>query len=413
MKNRIIKQLVVNAMFIALLVVSSFISIPVNQVPYTLQTLVVFLLLLLMNYKNNIIIFMIYLVMGLIGLPVFSGFSSGVTPTLGFILGFIISPFIYLILNKIIKIKNINLKNFINLFINMIIINLIATIFYMLYMDIDFIASLLICVVPYILVEILKIVIAIIISNRVKFLFESKYVNMYKIIDFPTLPSTNKYLKENYHLYDEYTVVTTNNQTNGKGRMTRVWNSSSDDLTFSILLKPKFDSSKISLISLIIGASLCNVISKYQKALIKWPNDIIINDKKIAGILVEGISSDKVDAIIVGVGINVNSCEFPNDLIMKASSLKLESKKDINKNQLLTEILDEFLRLYNLFINNDYEFLNIVKENNYLKNKKVFINEKEVIVLDINDKGNLLVLDNDIVKELYYGEVTLNKIYKG
>ena len=174
MKNRIIKQLVVNAMFIALLVVSSFISIPVNQVPYTLQTLVVFLLLLLMNYKNNIIIFMIYLVMGLIGLPVFSGFSSGVTPTLGFILGFLIWPFIYLILNKIIKIKNINLKNFINLFINMIIINLIATIFYMLYMDIDFIASLLICVVPYILVEILKIVIAIIISNRVKFLFESK-----------------------------------------------------------------------------------------------------------------------------------------------------------------------------------------------------------------------------------------------
>ena len=174
MKNRIIKQLVVNAMFIALLVVSSFISIPINQVPYTLQTLVVFLLLLLMNYKNNMIIFIIYLIMGLIGLPVFSGFSSGVTPTLGFILGFIISPFVYLILDKIIKLKNINLKKFINLFINMIIINLIATIFYMLYMDIDFLSSLLICVVPYILIEILKIVIAIIISNRIKFLFENK-----------------------------------------------------------------------------------------------------------------------------------------------------------------------------------------------------------------------------------------------
>ena len=143
MKNRIIKQLVVNAMFIALLVVSSFISIPINQVPYTLQTLVVFLLLLLMNYKNNIIIF-------------------------------IISPFVYLILDKIIKLKNINLKKFINLFINMIIINLIATIFYMLYMNIDFLSSLLICVVPYILIEILKIVIAIIISNRIKFLFENK-----------------------------------------------------------------------------------------------------------------------------------------------------------------------------------------------------------------------------------------------
>ena len=104
MKNKIIKQLVVDAMLIALLVVSSFISIPINQVPYTLQTLVVFIILILLDIKNSIIIFLIYLIMGLIGLPVFSGFSSGITPTLGFIIGFIISPFIYLINNKIISI---------------------------------------------------------------------------------------------------------------------------------------------------------------------------------------------------------------------------------------------------------------------------------------------------------------------
>lgn len=235
---------------------------------------------------------------------------------------------------------------------------------------------------------------------------------MYKIINFPTLSSTNQYLKENYKKYDEFVVVTTDNQTNGKGRMDRVWNSSKDDLIFSILLKPKFDSSKIPLISLIMGASLCNVINKYQNCSIKWPNDIIINDKKIAGILVEAISSYEIDAVIIGIGINVNSEKFPSDLIIKASSLKLETNKLINKQILLDEILKEFLRLYFLFIDNDYEFLNIVKENNYLKNKNVYINDKEVKVLDINNSGNLIILEDNTIKEIYYGEVTLNKIYK-
>ena len=76
MKNKKIKQLVVNAMFIALLVVSSFISIPINQVPITLQTLLVYIIILAFDFKNSIIIFVIYLIMGLIGLPIFSNFSS-------------------------------------------------------------------------------------------------------------------------------------------------------------------------------------------------------------------------------------------------------------------------------------------------------------------------------------------------
>ena len=92
---------------------------------------------------------------------------------------------------------------------------------------------------------------------------------MYNIIKFETLPSTNKYLKENYQNYDEFTIITTDNQTNGKGRMTRVWNSTKDDLTFSILLKPNIDSSQISQIPLIIGASLCEIINKYIKLTLK------------------------------------------------------------------------------------------------------------------------------------------------
>ena len=236
---------------------------------------------------------------------------------------------------------------------------------------------------------------------------------MYNIIKFETLPSTNKYLKENYQNHDEFTVVTTDNQTNGKGRMTRVWNSTTDDLTFSILLKPNIDSSQISQIPLIIGASLCEIINKYIKSEIKWPNDIMVNNKKIAGILVEGITSNKVDAIVVGVGINVNSINFPDDLLIKATSLKKQLNKTIDKEKLLNQIIKEFIILYMEFLNGNKKYLDICIENNYLKNKQVYVNNELIEVLDINFNGNLIIQDSyNNIKELYYGEVTLNKVYE-
>ncbi len=234
---------------------------------------------------------------------------------------------------------------------------------------------------------------------------------MYKIINFETLPSTNLYLKQNYHIFDEYTVITTDNQTNGRGRINRVWNSNKDDLTFSILLKPDIDSHKIPLISLIIGAAINKIIDKYIKSYIKWPNDILVNDKKLAGILVEGVFSEKIDAVIVGVGINVNSVEFPDNLIIKATSLKKELTIEIDKNELLTQIIEQFIYLYNDFLNGNDQYLNILKNNNYLKDKKVYINNTEVEVLDINNKGNLIIKENGEIKEIFFGEVTLEKIY--
>lgn len=236
---------------------------------------------------------------------------------------------------------------------------------------------------------------------------------MYNIIKFDTLPSTNKYLKEHYNQYDEFTVITTDNQTNGKGRMARVWNSTKDDLTFSILLKPNIDSSYISQIPLIMGAAVCRMISKYTKSEIKWPNDIMVNNKKIAGILVEGITSTKVDAIVVGVGINVNSTNFPEDLIIKATSLKNELNKTIDKEKLLNKIIKEFIILYIEFLNGNEKYIDICIENNYLKNKKVYVNNELIEVLDISLNGNLLIKDSsNNIKELYYGEVTLNKVYE-
>jgi len=235
---------------------------------------------------------------------------------------------------------------------------------------------------------------------------------MYKIIKFETLPSTNLYLKQNYQTLDEFTIITTDNQTNGKGRLNRTWNSKKDDLTFSILLKPNIDSSKLPLISLIAGASLCRVINKYIKSEIKWPNDIWENNKKIAGILVEGVYSNKTEAIIVGIGLNVNSVEFPDDLIIKATSLKKELNKYIDKEKILNKIIKEFIIIYNEFLHGNNIYLDIVRENNYLKNKKAYINNNEVEILDIDYNGNLIIKDQEEIKEIYYGEITLEKLYK-
>ncbi len=174
MNNKIIKQLVVNAMFIALLVVSSFISLPINQVPYTLQLLIVFIILLTVNVKDALLIFSVYLIMGLIGLPVFSGFTSGITISLGYVIGFVISPIIYLFSNKIIYINNQNIKKFIICSICLIFIDIIATVYIMLYLDISFYSSLVISIFPYLLIDILKIIIAIIIQKRIILIYNNE-----------------------------------------------------------------------------------------------------------------------------------------------------------------------------------------------------------------------------------------------
>lgn len=235
---------------------------------------------------------------------------------------------------------------------------------------------------------------------------------MYKIINFPTLSSTNQYIKENYKTLDEYSVIVTEEQTNGKGRLGRTWISHNDDLTFSILLKPNLDSSKIPLISLVAGLSICNVINKYINCEIKWPNDIIVNDKKIAGILVEAVSSNTIDCVVVGIGININGLEYSKDLIMKATSLRLELNNIIDKQNILIDILEQFDIIYQELINNNLSFINNIRKYNYLKDKEVYINNEKVKVLDINNKGNLIILDKEETKEIYFGEVTLNNIYK-
>ncbi len=233
-----------------------------------------------------------------------------------------------------------------------------------------------------------------------------------KLIKFDVIDSTNTYLKTNYESLDNLTVVTSEHQTNGKGRLGRTW-VDEDDLLFSILIKENIE--KPTDYSFLIGAVLVKVLSNYNPK-IKWPNDIIINDKKCIGILLEGVTKEKQECVIIGVGINVNTTKFPEDLLFKATSLRNESNKRIDKESLLEKIIEEFINEYSDYKNKKSNYLNIVRNNFYLDNKDIsfLYNNKEEKgnVQGIDDEGNLIVKTNDKILYLNSGEVTLSNIYK-
>ena len=239
---------------------------------------------------------------------------------------------------------------------------------------------------------------------------------MEKIIEFTSLPSTNLYLKENYEQLPNKTVVIASHQTAGRGRLDRVWEDS-DDLLFSILLKNHLPDN-ITNISLLVAASLYKTLIKdLEHVTIKWPNDILVDGKKLVGILLESIVvEEKIECIIIGIGINVNTTKMREALTQKATSMYLQTNKQVDKKTLLNNFLKEFIQDYQLYCEKKSDYLQICREHSYVIGKEVNIfleNElKKAQVLTILENGNLLVLVGDRKIELHSGEITLTELYK-
>lgn len=235
-----------------------------------------------------------------------------------------------------------------------------------------------------------------------------------KHIHFKEINSTNTYLKENYNNYENLTIVSAEHQTNGKGRFNRKW-FDNDDLLFSILIKENLDN--ITDYSLLIAKSIFNVLSKYMDDLsIKWPNDILANDSKICGILLEAVTTSKIECVVLGVGINVNTINFSEDLLLKATSMKNILNRNINKEELLKEIMICFEKDYNEYINGNKDYISVINNNFYLKDKEVIFKYDNVEysgkAIGINEHGELLIEVEDKIMNIYAGEVTFTNIYK-
>lgn len=169
-------------------------------------------------------------------------------------------------------------------------------------------------------------------------------------------------------------------QSGGRGRLGREWSSPPGvGIWMSILLKPQIQIESLSNLTLIAGLAVSRVI---EKTTIKWPNDVLIGDKKLAGILTEMSSeSGRLKNIVVGIGINVNNENFHDELCDKATSLFIETGRKIKREELICEIVNEFFSLYDIFL--DKGFSVFCEE----YSKKCVTLNKEVVIIKNEKKG--------------------------
>lgn len=237
---------------------------------------------------------------------------------------------------------------------------------------------------------------------------------MGKYYHFKTIDSTSSYLKINYNDCENMTFISADFQENGHGRNNRIWYSNNKkDLLFSVLIKDKELIQKYSDISLYSAVTILEILKdlNVENVMIKWPNDVFVNDKKICGILLESISvSNKIEALVVGVGLNVNSKEFNQEMINEPTSIYKEINKEIDINELKENVYSKFTIMFEQIKLGNRNYLNIVNKYNYLKNKEVYINKNNekvlVKVIEINEDNSLNVLINEEEVNVYSGEVT-------
>lgn len=170
-----------------------------------------------------------------------------------------------------------------------------------------------------------------------------------------TVGSTNDYLKsEGSKGCANGTVVVTREQTKGKGRLGRSWQTNKDDcVMFSFLLRPKIAPCEVAGITPLAGLAVCKAIRNYTglDCKIKWPNDIIVGNKKLVGILTEmSAEFDGVEYVVTGIGINADHKSFPDEIAHKATSIFIETGVRIDKNEFLTCVINQ---LEEEFIAND------------------------------------------------------------
>ncbi len=231
------------------------------------------------------------------------------------------------------------------------------------------------------------------------------------------IDSTNSFLLDKTNKYSaDGTVLLAEKQAKGKGRKDRIWYSAkAQNLTFSILLTDKKHFSKnFNLIN--FGTSLAVALSienQYQlRTELKWPNDVLINGKKIAGILLESTSQgNKIERLVIGIGVNVNQGQFQGSYNIPPTSLKNELQVPVDRERLLAELLNNFEEILNRIKTEPTEILKDWKAKCRLIGEKIAVVEGENVRYgifdDLDDEGFLLLKTKGKIEKIYYGDVSL------
>ncbi len=170
-----------------------------------------------------------------------------------------------------------------------------------------------------------------------------------KVIHYASLTSTMEVAKrEAQHGAAEGTVIIAEEQTAGRGRIKRTWLSPKGNIALSVILYPSLEHlpSLIMLVSLAVVYSIETVVA--LKPQLKWPNDVLINGRKVCGVLIESdVSENKVNCAIIGIGVNVNlGLSASPDLVLTATSLSDELGRYVSRLDIVRQLLIELERLY-------------------------------------------------------------------
>ena len=218
----------------------------------------------------------------------------------------------------------------------------------------------------------------------------------------------------------EGTLALAEFQSAGRGRLGRSWEvPEGTSVMMSILLRPKFEPQYAPMLTLVMGMAVAKAVKKFGfDVSIKWPNDVVVSHKKICGILTEmGVRDGKIDYAVIGVGINVNIREFPEEMADKATSLYLESGREFDRSQIPGLVMEAFEEYYEKFaatcdlsgLKEEYESILA----NYNQPVRVLAKEPyEGVARGITDGGELLVEKTDgTIVAVSAGEVSVRGLY--
>jgi BirA family biotin operon repressor/biotin-[acetyl-CoA-carboxylase] ligase len=228
--------------------------------------------------------------------------------------------------------------------------------------------------------------------------------------------STNSYLLDSENKIDiDGTVVLAERQFKGRGRKDRKWYSAKDqNLTFSILLKRKVNEKKIHLLN--FGAALAVAYSLenlYQLRInLKWPNDVLADNEKITGILIESISKgSSIEKIVIGFGINVNQTSFQGSYNIPPTSVRKILDQEVSRERLLSELLNNFEEMLDRIVKDPRSILEDWKQRCRMLGEKIVVQDDDMLKTgifdDIDDEGFLLLKTDDKIERILYGDVSL------
>lgn len=227
-----------------------------------------------------------------------------------------------------------------------------------------------------------------------------------KIEVYDSVESTQTIAKQSL-VDNQYTMlILSDEQTKGRGRFNRNWSSSKGKgLWMSVVLRPNVSFAMIPKFNLFIALGIRDAIQAFSKdkVEIKWPNDIYINDKKVCGFLTEMVANaDAVEAIISGIGINLNHQEedFSDIIRHRATSIRLHYSEEINRYQFLKRLIEEIEKRYHQFLNSSFETIRdeYIRTSNIWHRKLTFTESGEQFIgeaIDIDNDGFLIVKDED------------------